>query len=391
MKAHAVYSMLKLRILNRDGVNCMGRNYWLDLFTGKTWEEFIKSGAKVSGFKETRKRLVEKIQIGDYLICYITGISRFIGILEVKSKLFYDMSPIWEDDVFPYRVNVVLIYTLEALTAVPVIELKSKLSILKDLKSTNSCFFRVSPSKFEENDGIEIVNAIKSSVISPTYKEYNDKKYMRRPKVYVTKGDIVTVPEESELDIAEQTKKETNQEIIEVETTHDEIQWLLLNLGSQMGLDVWVAKNDKNKKYNGNKFQDIKNIRNDLPRQFDDATNKTIEMIDVIWLQGDAFIAAFEVEHTTAIYSGLLRMSDLVSMQPNIKIDLYIVAPDERRYKVFSEINRPTFAKLKSPLPKICKFIPYSELKQKLQEFKNVLHCLKPEFIEEIAESCEQV
>ncbi|MBZ9685715.1 hypothetical protein G9F72_005040 [Clostridium estertheticum] len=186
---------------------------------------------------------------------------------------------------------------------------------------------------------------------------------MRRPKVYITKGDIVTVPEESELDIAEQTKKVINQGIVEVETTHDEIQWLLLNLGSQMGLDVWVAKNDKNKKYNGNKFQDIKNIRNDLPRQFDDATNKTIEMIDVIWLQGDAFIAAFEVEHTTAIYSGLLRMSDLVSMQPNIKIDLYIVAPDERRYKVFSEINRPTFAKLKSPLPKICKFIPYSELK----------------------------
>ena len=53
-----------------------------------------------------------------------------------------------------------------------------------------------------------------------------------------------------------------------------------------------------------------------MAKQFDDATNKTIELIDVLWLESDAIIAAFEVEHTTAIYSGLLRMSDLVSMQP---------------------------------------------------------------------------
>ena len=60
-------------------------------------------------------------------------------------------------------------------------------------------------------------------------------------------------------------------------------------------------------------------------------------MIDVLWLQGEAIVAAFEVEHTTTIYSGLLRMADLVSMQPNLKLDLFIVAPDERREKVLHE------------------------------------------------------
>jgi hypothetical protein len=59
-------------------------------------------------------------------------------------------------------------------------------------------------------------------------------------------------------------------------------------------------------------------------------------LIDVLWLQGEAIVAAFEVEHTTTIYSGLLRMADLVSMQPNLKLDLFIVAPDERREYVFS-------------------------------------------------------
>ena len=51
-----------------------------------------------------------------------------------------------------------------------------------------------------------------------------------------------------------------------------------------------------------------------------------------------------EIEHTTSIYSGLLRMSDLVAMQPNLQIPLFIVAPDVRRNKVIEEVNRPTFA-----------------------------------------------
>lgn len=50
-------------------------------------------------------------------------------------------------------------------------------------------------------------------------------------------------------------------------------------------------------------FQDIPHLRRVLPRQFDEATNRTIEQIDVLWPQRDAIIAAFEVEHTTAIYS----------------------------------------------------------------------------------------
>jgi hypothetical protein len=62
-------------------------------------------------------------------------------------------------------------------------------------------------------------------------------------------------------------------------------------------------------------------------------------------------------------------MADLVSMQPNIKLNLYLVAPDERNEKVLSEINRPTFKKLKPPLPRICKFIPYSKLRKETEQF----------------------
>lgn len=68
-----------------------------------------------------------------------------------------------------------------------------------------------------------------------------------------------------------------------------------------------------------------------LPLQFDQATNKTIELIDVLWLKANGIVAVFEIESTTSIYSGLLRMADLIAMQPNINIPLYFVAPDKRR------------------------------------------------------------
>jgi hypothetical protein len=47
----------------------VGRNYWLDLFTGKTWDEFLAAGGEVSGFRERRWRTVQQIRSGDYLLC----------------------------------------------------------------------------------------------------------------------------------------------------------------------------------------------------------------------------------------------------------------------------------------------------------------------------------
>lgn len=360
----------------------MARKYWLDLFTGTTWDEFLDQGARVSGFRESRKKMAEKIHPGDYFLCYLTGISRFVGILEVKSKCFYDNKPIWKDEIFPIRFEVDLVEKLDAKTAVPILSLKDKLQLFRGLKSKNAWtgFFRGSPAEFSQMDGESIANVIRAAVKNPVEIDYDERKYRRRTKTYESKIGVVTVPEDKEDDIRKPQLEKT---------THEEIQLLLLKLGSELGLDVWVARNDRNREFNGENFQDIPNLRRELPRQFDDATNKTIELIDVLWLQGDAIIAAFEVEHTTAIYSGLLRMSDLVSMQPNIKLDLFMVAPDDRREKVFYEINRPTFARLKPPLPKICRFIPYSELKKEVEQIGSRIRYMRPEFITEIAESCE--
>lgn len=112
----------------------MGARYWLDLFTGVTWEEFLKRGADTSGFRERRRKKAQEIKPGDYLICYLTGISRFIGVLRVKSDCFIDKTPIWKDEIFPIRFKVDLIHKLIPETAIPVMDFKEKLSFLRKLK-----------------------------------------------------------------------------------------------------------------------------------------------------------------------------------------------------------------------------------------------------------------
>src|SRR5579863_1836410 len=101
------------------------------------------------------------------------------------------------------------------------------------------------------------------------------------------------------------------------------------------------------------------------------------------------FKRRFEIESTTSIFSGLLRMSDLIAMVPNINIPLYIVAPSERRKKVFAEVNRPTFAKLPTPMAEICRYISFEEMHKQVDTAKHLFQFLKPEFLDSFSESCE--
>jgi hypothetical protein len=86
-----------------------------------------------------------------------------------------------------------------------------------------------------------------------------------------------------------------------------------------------------------------------LPWPFDDATNRTIALIDVLWLKGHAIVAAFAIESTTSIDSGVLRMSDVIATQPNLNISSALVAPDEHREQVLVEVNRPTCSRVSPP------------------------------------------
>ena len=357
---------------------------WLHLFTWNTWQEFLDTGGTITGFRASRWKTAQKIQRGDRFICYMIGISRFFAILEVTGEAYQDDTPIWSEVLLPSRVPVKIIMDLPPEFAVPVRSLSQNLSYFQNLAHPQawSGHFRTSPLPVNATDADIVIEALTEALDNPVFLEYDRRQLERsRIPVYETKAGGVTVPESMPLEPVPPPEKPP--------LTHEEIQWRLLDLGGKMGLDVWVAKNDWGRRYNGQVFKEMPRVRRELPVQFDEATNRTIEVIDVLWLKENAIVAAFEVEHTSAVYSGLLRMADLISMQPNINIDLYIVAPDERREKVRTEINRPTFSRLKPPLQQICRFIPYSSLVARLEQLGDMLPYIRPEFLDDFAETLD--
>jgi hypothetical protein len=42
-----------------------------------------------------------------------------------------------------------------------------------------------------------------------------------------------------------------------------------------------------------------------------------------------------------------LRMTDLLSLQPNLGMPMFLVAPEDRREKVQEQLFRPTFARMR--------------------------------------------
>ncbi|HEY4759088.1 MAG TPA: hypothetical protein VIH42_00770 [Thermoguttaceae bacterium] len=363
-------------------------NYWLDLFTGITWEEFQKAGANITGFREHNKKRAAKIRPGDIFLCYLTGVSRWVGLLEVTGQMFEDKTPIWAEEVFPIRCPVKPIVILKPEHGVQMEELKGKLSFFQAEMPPGrwSGLVRGSPTRYEKADGEVISAAIREAEANPFSRPVDPRKLKRSSNLYKLHKKVGDEEIETVVAIPSEEEEEETEVVTPGAPTHTEIQWRLLDLGSRMGLNVWAPRNDRGRNWNGKQIAEIPGLLESLPVQFEQGTHQTIERMDVIWLNGKTFVAAFEVEHTTSIYSGLLRMSDLLYMQANIDIKLYLVAPDERYEKFTKEVSRPTFASSNKPLHTICSFLPYSRLCERLEEVKNVIHYLKPEFIDEISE-----
>ena len=148
----------------------------------------------------------------------------------------------------------------------------------------------------------------------------------------------------------------------EAQPSHVQTQWLLAKIGQKLGCKVWIAANDQKRVWKGEKLGDLS--VDALPTLgLDEDSQKAIRLIDVVWLKGNNQVAAaFEVEQTTSIYSGLLRMSDLVSLSPNLNFPLYIVTPQDRMDQVRKQLSRPTFQTLE--LHKRCGFFSCEELVQ---------------------------
>jgi type II restriction enzyme len=89
-----------------------------------------------------------------------------------------------------------------------------------------------------------------------------------------------------------------------------------------------------------------------------------VALIDVIWFDPDGkAAAAFEVEHTTSIYSGIVRLRDLANgTNLGNALPLFLVAPDKREEEVREQLVRPAFRNASQQLR--LRYMPYGELEK---------------------------
>ncbi|ADB42852.1 MULTISPECIES: hypothetical protein [unclassified Spirosoma] len=144
------------------------------------------------------------------------------------------------------------------------------------------------------------------------------------------------------------------------EQTHSEMQYHLLTIGRALGYDVAAARNDISRQYNGHSFSFL-SLPNLPTLPVAPETAQTIGLIDIIWLEKGTgrIICAFEVEKSTSIYSGILRLTDLTCSLPDHATTLYLVVPDIRRKEVEMQLTRPSIRQTNTPI----RYILMSELR----------------------------
>lgn len=147
----------------------------------------------------------------------------------------------------------------------------------------------------------------------------------------------------------------------EGDRTHTEVQGWLRDLGLALGFDVWIAANDRGRALGGGRLGD--GCLERLPAAIEHADGGgAVRLIDVLWLDRESsdVTAAFEVEHTTSIHSGIVRLLDLAlgGSRPATQ-GLYLVAPDDREDEVRSQLLRPAFRRV---FDLDLRYLPYGEL-----------------------------
>ena len=300
---------------------------------------FIVWGAVPGPMNESRW---EKMKPGDVVLIYNNGRIRFAGEIAAKVRNKELARYFWKEDETGSTWELVYFIVNEERTNVPIEKLNPLFDYQPDFRPRGfSMINEAAVSRFAQNYG-DILGVLKT----------------------VEKGEeLIHVPVRKEA-----LNERIDERIERMPTEHDEMQWRLIRLGQLSRCDVWIPRSDQPRQYEGHQFRDF--VLHEFHETLD--VPRSIENIDVVWKFGPYSIkSAFEIEHSTSIYSGILRLSDLRAEAPNSNYPLFIVAPEDRRKKVFEELNRPTFSGPCLRLNEVIRFLGYKKLREIDESFKN--------------------
>ena len=293
---------------------------------------FIVWGAVPGPMNESRW---EKMTPGDVVLIYNNGRIRFAGEIAAKVRNKELARYFWREDDTGSTWELMYFIVNEERTDVPI----EKLNPL----------FGYQPNYRPQ--GFSMIN---EEAVSNFAQSYGD--ILGVLKTLERGEELIHIPTRNATISAH-----IDEHIERVPTAHDEMQWRLIRLGQLAKCDVWVPKNDQPKHYEGHQFRDL--VLPEFHKTMD--VPRSIENIDVVWKFGPYSIkSAFEIEHSTSIYSGILRLSDLRAEAPNSNYPLFIVASEERKRRVFDELRRPTFSGPCLRLNEVIRFLGYEKVRE---------------------------
>jgi hypothetical protein len=146
--------------------------YWLSVFTGNTWEEFLAAGASTAGFPDNPRGPHRRMEPGDVLLCYVCGVSRWIGALEVTGEAYSDDTPIWSLIILPPD------------QAVPIKEIGPRLSYFRWAQGGSSwgAHFRKVPLEENSRDAQVVLEALHEAEQRPINRPVDPKLWMRKTR-----------------------------------------------------------------------------------------------------------------------------------------------------------------------------------------------------------------
>jgi hypothetical protein len=136
--------------------------YWLNLFTGSTWDAFRNEGASTCGFPRRWRKIAGTIVPGGFFICYLTGVMRWVGVLKVTRGVYEGKGPSWTTQFFPLLFDVESEILLDAVHGVPLSELEGMVDFFmktEDRKGYKQ-FFRHCPNEFRRRDDALLITKL---------------------------------------------------------------------------------------------------------------------------------------------------------------------------------------------------------------------------------------
>lgn len=153
----------------------------------------------------------------------------------------------------------------------------------------------------------------------------------------------------------------SGEEIVREESLHDLLIKQLIIFGNEQSYASHIGQTEQRKyvEFRRKSIPMGNNVQFGLNRQAFDI----IREIDVLWLKEDTILAAFEVEKSTTIDSGINRFRNLFAATPNQIIPTYIIIPDSRENEAIKKIG--SLANRKDNLHTRIKYLLFSDIKNK--------------------------